>query len=121
MNMWAGQFSRYSDWLWAERSTDPISVGGGEIFRTRSHKPWGPNIILYNGYQDFPGVKSGRGMTLTPHKLLMPWSRKSKTITTRPLGRTTSTEPQCLYSTSKSLLPLWAVRLYRPAVPVVYS
>jgi len=35
------------------------------------------------------GVKSGRGVTLTPHPLLVPWSRKSRAI---------------------PLLPLWAVR-----------
>ena len=28
----------------------------------------------------FPGVKSGRGVTLTPHPLLVPWSRKSRAI-----------------------------------------
>jgi len=37
-----------------------------------------------------PGVKSGRGVTLTPHPLLVPWSRKSRAI---------------------PLLALWAVRL----------
>ena len=37
----------------------------------------------------FPGVKSGRGVTLTPYPLLVPWSRKSRAI---------------------PLLPLWAVR-----------
>ena len=37
----------------------------------------------------FPGVKSGRGVTLTPHPLLMLWSRKGRAI---------------------PLLPLWAVR-----------
>ena len=36
-----------------------------------------------------PGVKSGPGVTLTPHPLLGPWSRKSRAI---------------------PLLPLWAVR-----------
>ena len=36
-----------------------------------------------------PGVKSGRGVTLTPHPLLVPWSRKSRAI---------------------PLLPVWAVR-----------
>jgi len=36
-----------------------------------------------------PGVKSGRGVTLIPHLLLVPWSRKSRAI---------------------PLLPLWAVR-----------
>ena len=27
--------------------------GGGEIFRTRSGRPWAPPSILYNGYQVF--------------------------------------------------------------------
>ena len=39
--------------------------------------------------RSFPEVKSGRGVTLTPHPLLVPWSRKSRAI---------------------PLLPLWAVR-----------
>jgi len=47
-----GQLSRYSDSLRAERSGDRISVGG-EIFRTRPHRPWGPPSLLYNGYQVF--------------------------------------------------------------------
>jgi len=29
----------------------------------------------------FPGLKSGRGVTLTPHPLLVQWSRKSRAIT----------------------------------------
>jgi len=37
----------------------------------------------------FPGVKSGRGVTLTPHPLLVPWSSKGRAI---------------------PLLPLWTVR-----------
>jgi hypothetical protein len=41
------------------------------------------------GTGSFPGVKSGRAVTLTPHPLLEPWSWKSKAI---------------------PLLPLWAVR-----------
>jgi hypothetical protein len=41
------------------------------------------------GTGSFPGVKSGRGVTLTPHHLLVPWSRKSRAV---------------------PLLPLWAVR-----------
>ena len=41
------------------------------------------------GNGSFPGVKSGRGVTLTPHPLLMPWSWKGRAI---------------------PLLPLWAVR-----------
>jgi len=41
------------------------------------------------GTESFPGVKSGRGVRLTPHPLLVPWSRKSRAI---------------------PLLPLWTVR-----------
>ena len=41
------------------------------------------------GTGSFPGVKSSRGVTLTPHPLLVPWSRKGRAI---------------------PLLPLWAVR-----------
>ena len=42
------------------------------------------------GTGSFPGVKSGLGVTLTPHSLLVPWSRKCRAI---------------------RLLLLWAVRL----------
>jgi len=33
----------------------------------------------------FPGVKSGWGLRLTPHPLLVPWSRKSRAIPLLPL------------------------------------
>jgi len=49
----------------------------GEISHTCSDRPWGPRSLLYNGYRVFPGIKSGRGVTLTPHPILLPWSRKS--------------------------------------------
>jgi hypothetical protein len=50
----------------------------------------------------FPVVKSGRGVTLTPHRLLVPWSWKGRAIytSTPPMGRTACTEPQCLYTAS---------------------
>jgi len=32
------------------------------------------------GTGSFPGVKSGRGVTLTPHPFLVPWSWKSRAI-----------------------------------------
>jgi len=31
---------------------------GGEIFRTRPHRPWGPPSLLCNGYRVFPGGKA---------------------------------------------------------------
>jgi len=37
------------------------------------------------GTGSFPGVKSGRGVTLTPHPLLVLWSRKSRAIPLLPL------------------------------------
>ena len=37
------------------------------------------------GTESFPGVKSSPGVTLTPHPLLVPWSRKSTGIPLLPL------------------------------------
>ena len=56
------------------------------------------------GTWSFSGVKSGRGVTLTPHPLLVPWSRKGRAIPLLPLwairpvqSLSAWTEPQCLY------------------------
>ena len=72
-----------SDWLRAGRSGDRIPVGG-QIFRTCPDRPWGPLSLVYNEYRVFPGVKSGCGVTLTPHPLLVPWSRKGRAIPLLP-------------------------------------
>jgi len=43
-------------------------------------------------------MKSGRGVTLTPHLLLVALVMKELTYTSTPTtGRTACTEPQCLY------------------------
>ena len=60
--------------------------GWSEIFRTCPDRPWGPPSLLYNGYRVFPGVKSGRVVTLTPHPLLMPWSWNIRAIPLLPYG-----------------------------------
>jgi hypothetical protein len=50
---------------------------------------WGPLNPCTMGTGYFPGVRSGRGVTLTPYPLLVLWSWKSRAI---------------------SLLPVWGVR-----------
>ena len=86
--VWAGWRSRYSDWLRSGRSGDRIPV------RARFSTPvqTGPGAHPASctmGTGSFLGVKSGRGVTLTPQRLLVPWSGKSRAI---------------------PLLTLWAVR-----------
>jgi len=63
---------------WVARFSAPVQTGPG------AH-PASCTV----GTGSFPGVKSGRGVTLTPHPLLILWSWKSRAI---------------------PLLPLWAVR-----------
>jgi len=100
-----------SDKLLAGRSRDPIPIG------TRFSAPvqTGPRAqpgSCTMGSGSFPGIKSGRDVTLTPHPLLVPWSRKSTAnsyTSTPPMDRAPCTEPQCLYSRAIPLLPLWAV------------
>jgi len=46
----------------------------GARFSAHPDRPWGPPILLYNGYRVFPGVKCGRGVLQTIHHLLALWS-----------------------------------------------
>ena len=39
---------------------------GGEIFRTRPDRLWGPPSLLYNGYRVFPGGKERPGRDADP-------------------------------------------------------
>jgi hypothetical protein len=50
---------------WMVRGSNP---GGGESFRIRPDRPWGPTSLLYNGYRVFaPGIKRpGRGADHPP-------------------------------------------------------
>jgi hypothetical protein len=63
---------------WEARFSAPVHTGPGAHPASRT---------MNTG--SFPGVKSGRGVTLTLHPLLVPWSWKSRAI---------------------PLLPIWAVR-----------
>jgi len=83
-----GSVVGYSDWLRAGRSGDRIPVGTRFSAPVQTVPGVHPASCTM-GTVSFPGVKSGRGVKLTPHPLLVPWSWKSTAIT---------------------LLPLWAVR-----------
>ena len=48
------KLSSWPNWLQDRQSGDRIP-GGGKIFRTCPHRPWGPPSLLYNGYRVFPG------------------------------------------------------------------
>jgi hypothetical protein len=39
---------------------------GGEIFRTRPDRLWGPPSLLYNGYRIFPGSKAAGAWRWSP-------------------------------------------------------
>jgi hypothetical protein len=53
---------------------------GGEIFRTRPNRPWGPPSLLYEGYRVFSGVKAADH----PPPLLATTSRMSRPINIHP-------------------------------------
>jgi hypothetical protein len=43
-----------------------IESRGGGIFRTCPDRPWGPPILLYNGYRVFPGGRMRLGCDADP-------------------------------------------------------
>ena len=72
---------------WTVRGSNP---GGGARFSAPVQTgPGAHPASCTRGIGSFPGVKSGRGVTPTPHPFLVPWSRKGRAI---------------------PLIPLWAVR-----------
>jgi len=63
--MWTGQFGRYSDWLRAGRYGDRIQVEA----KFSTPVQTGPEALPPSstiGTETFLGVKSARGVTLTP-------------------------------------------------------
>jgi hypothetical protein len=59
--------------VWTARESNS---GGGETFRTRPDRPWGPHSLLYNGYRfSFPGVK-WPDVELATHPHLVPGLKK---------------------------------------------
>jgi hypothetical protein len=65
--MFIVEFSRYSDWLRAGRSGDQIPVGSRFSATVQAGSGAYPASCTM-GTGSFPGVESGRGVTLTPHR-----------------------------------------------------
>jgi hypothetical protein len=70
-DLWAGYLSRYSYWLRAGRSGDRIPVGA-TFFAPVQTGPGAHPASCTMGTGSCLGLKSGRGVTSTPHLLLMP-------------------------------------------------
>jgi len=74
------------------------------------------------GTWSFPGVKSGWGVTPTPHRLLVPWSRKSRAIPLFPLWAVQPVQSLSVCTVQLYLYsPYGPYGLYRTSVPVQYS
>jgi len=70
-----------------------------------------PHSLLYNGNCVFPVGKERLGHDADPSPPSSNVVKKELSYTsTTHLDSTACTEPQCLYSRVKPLLPLWAVR-----------
>jgi len=84
LSMFTGLRGAGSDWPRTGRSADriPVSARFSAPIQTG---PGNHRASCTLGTGSFPGVKSGRGMLLTPHPLLVPWSRKSRAIPILPL------------------------------------
>jgi hypothetical protein len=74
LQLWVRELSRYSDWLRAGRSGDRIPVGARFSAPVQT-RPGAHPASCTMGTGSSPGVESGRGMTLTPHPLLVPRSK----------------------------------------------
>jgi hypothetical protein len=93
---------------WGTRFPAPLQTGPGAVPATCTM-----------GTGSFPEVKSGRGVTLTPHPLLVPRSRKGRAI---PLLTLWAVRPvQSLSACTVELYlysPCGPYGLYRASVPV---
>jgi hypothetical protein len=73
--MRTGKLSRYSDWLRDGQSGDRILMWA-RFFAPVQTGPGAHLASCTMGDRSLPGVESGRGVTLTPHPLIVPRSKK---------------------------------------------
>ena len=96
-NWWAGQRSRYSDWLGAGRFGDriPVEARFSEPVQTG---PGAHPASCTMGTGSFPGGKERPEREAEPSPPSSAVVKKGQSYTfTPPMGRTACTEPQCLY------------------------
>ena len=74
---------------------------GGARFSAVQTGPGAHPASCTTGTGSFPGVKYGRGLLLTTHLLLVPWSWKSRSITIPTFWATTGPVTGTLYLTYK--------------------
>jgi hypothetical protein len=68
---------------WTVQGSNP---GGGEIFRARPDRPWGPPSLLSNGYQVFPGGKAAGAWCWPPTPSSAEVKKGYSFTSIRPLG-----------------------------------
>ena len=90
-----GRVVRYSDGLRAGRSVDRIPVG--RDFPPVQTGPGAHPASCTMGTGSFPGVQYDRGVLLTTHPLLVPWSWRSRAIPLPTLWATTGPVTGTLY------------------------
>ena len=93
----AWYLSQHSYSLRAKRSENRIPVG--RDFPPVQTDPAAHPASCKMGTESFPGVKYGRGVMLTTHSLLVPWSRKGRAIHLPTLWATTGPVMGTLYLT----------------------
>jgi hypothetical protein len=79
------QSSKYKKSYYATLDGPEIESRGARFSAPVQTGPGAHPASYTMGTGSFPGVKSGRGVTLTHHPLLVPWSRKSRAIPLLPL------------------------------------
>jgi len=100
------------------RSGDRIPVGARFSAPVQTG-PGAHSASCAMGTGSFPGVKCGRSVTLTPHPLLVPWSRKSRAIPLLPIWAVQPVQSLSACTVQLYLYsPYGPYGLYRASVPV---
>jgi len=86
----------YNDWLRGGRSGDRIPVEAKFSAPAHTSPGFHPASCTMRT-ESFSGLKSGRGVTLTPHPFQCHGQERVELYLYSPMDCTACTEPQCLY------------------------